>query len=203
MAAKNTTIANTFIIMAATPLFTAMLARVVLGEKLTMPTLVAIMVAVAGFIVMAGGEAGGFGSLGDVAAVVAMATFAGYIVCTRGAARDDLLPMLLASAFMTATICAVITLGAGRTLVLPLADIAWAMSHGAGVLVGGFFLFTRGSRKVGATELAVLSQSESVFGPLWAFLFLAETPGLRTLVGGAIVLAAVIGQALTGGRPLR
>jgi drug/metabolite transporter (DMT)-like permease len=199
-AAKSTTIANTFIILATAPLLTALIARLVLGEKLTMPTLGAIAVAIGGFGVMAGGDVSGFGRVGDLFAVVAVVTFAGYIVCTRGAGRDDLLPMLLASALMTVPICAVMTLIGGRPLIVPASDIGLAFLHGGLVLVTGFFLFTRGSRKVGATELAVLAQTESVFGPLWAFLFLSETPATSTIIGGSVVLAAVIGQALVGAR---
>jgi drug/metabolite transporter (DMT)-like permease len=199
-AVKATSVANTFIILATAPLATALLARLVLGEKLTWPTVIAIAVAICGFIVMAGGGVGSFGSYGDLFAAGAMLTFAIYVVCARGATKDDLLPMLLAAALMTIAVTGSATLLQGRTLLVPVNDIACAFAHGGAVLLLGFVLFTRGSRHVGATELSVLSQSEAVFGPVWAYALLHEVPAARTLAGGLVVLAAVVGQALLGAR---
>ena len=54
------------------------------------------------------------------------------------------------------------------------------------------------SRSLPAAELALLSLAEVVLGPVWVWLFLGETVGLNTLIGGGILLAAIAGNALSG-----
>ena len=58
--------------------------------------------------------------------------------------------------------------------------------------------FTIGSKVVPAAERALLSMTEVVLGPLRVWLFLGETTGLDTLAGGAIVMAAIAGNAISG-----
>jgi drug/metabolite transporter (DMT)-like permease len=62
-------------------------------------------------------------------------------------------------------------------------------------------LFTVGARLIPASEVAMITLLEVVLGPLWVWLFLSENPGTTSLVGGAIVIAAVVVQA-TGPRPV-
>jgi drug/metabolite transporter (DMT)-like permease len=57
-------------------------------------------------------------------------------------------------------------------------------------------MFNAATRSVGAGPMAIFAQSETVFVPIWAFLFLHERPRPATLIGGAIILAAVVGKAL-------
>ena len=59
-------------------------------------------------------------------------------------------------------------------------------------------LITSGSRSVPAADLALFGMTEVVLGPFWVWLALGETAGLLTLVGGALLLAAIAGDALTG-----
>ena len=68
----------------------------------------------------------------------------------------------------------------------------------------GLVAFTAGSRHLPAADLALLAQTEVVLSPVWAWLVIGEVPAFWTLVGGAMVLAAVTLQALrrcaAGGR---
>ena len=59
----------------------------------------------------------------------------------------------------------------------------------------GFLLLTIGGRLIPAGEVALITLLEIVLGPLWVWAFLAEQPAAATLVGGAIVLGAVLLQA--------
>ena len=79
-------------------------------------------------------------------------------------------------------------------------DVALSAFMGAALITGGMILFTAGSRAVPSAELALLSLTEVVLGPLWVWLAYAETPRPETLVGGAVVLAAIVGRALSGMR---
>ncbi len=74
------------------------------------------------------------------------------------------------------------------------------MSMGVFQVGAGLILYTLGSRSLPAAELALLSLAEVLLGPLWVWLFLDETASLNTLVGGAVLLAAIAGNALSGKR---
>jgi drug/metabolite transporter (DMT)-like permease len=65
-------------------------------------------------------------------------------------------------------------------------------------VTAGMLLFTAGSRWVPSAELALLSLTEVVLGPIWVWLAFAEVPSVETLLGGALVLAAMAGRALSG-----
>ena len=57
-------------------------------------------------------------------------------------------------------------------------------------------LFTFGARHVRAGEASLLSNFEIVLGPIWVWLVVSEVPSASTLLGGAIIIVAVMGQAL-------
>ena len=61
----------------------------------------------------------------------------------------------------------------------------------------GLILYTLGSRSLPVAELALLSLAEVLLGPLWVWLFLGETASVFTLIGGAVLLAAIAGKALS------
>jgi drug/metabolite transporter (DMT)-like permease len=63
----------------------------------------------------------------------------------------------------------------------------------------GFTLFLRGAPAVPAVGQAVLAQTETVFGPLWPWLVFGETPARSTLIGGIVILSAVVAMTYAGG----
>jgi len=62
----------------------------------------------------------------------------------------------------------------------------------------GFILITLGSRSVPSAQVPLLALAETALAPLWVWLVVNETPARNTLVGGAIVLAAVAFQGIAG-----
>jgi len=101
------------------------------------------------------------------------------------------IPIIIAGA-----VCA----GAGYTLDIPRNDIGIALTLGVFQVGAGLAIYTLGSKAVPAAELALLSMSEVVLGPFWVWLALGETAGAYTLIGGAILMAAIGGNALSGMR---
>ena len=61
----------------------------------------------------------------------------------------------------------------------------------------GFVFLTIGGRLIPAGEVALITLLEIVLGPLWVWAFIGERPPTATLVGGAIVLGAVLLEART------
>ena len=86
----------------------------------------------------------------------------------------------------------------GVGLTISLNDLVISMTMGVVQAGAGLIFYTLGSRSVPAAELALLSMSEVVLGPIWAWLFIGETASIYTLVGGSVLLSAIVANALTG-----
>jgi drug/metabolite transporter (DMT)-like permease len=86
------------------------------------------------------------------------------------------------------------------SLMIPGRDLALALTMGFGQVGIAFILITLGARHVPAAEVALLSLTEAVFAPVWVWLMVDEVPNALALVGGTIVLTAVVAQALGGVR---
>ena len=187
-AVKTTTAANASFLGSVTPLAAVVLARFVLGERLSRVTLGAIVVASVGLVV-------------NIAALTASVGFAIYTISVRSNPKADWSPVLSGYALAMIVLCSVITLAQGKTLFPPAKDMGLALLHGAVFIVAGTTLFNRGSRSVAAVPMTVFAQTEMVFVPLWVFLVLGDAPKAATVVGGAIIFAAVVGKAVLDTSP--
>ena len=92
------------------------------------------------------------------------------------------------------------------TLVVSRHDLILCLFLGVVQYAGGFVLIALGARYVPAAEAALLALMEVVLGPVWVWIGVGEVPTLLTLVGGGIVLTAVVVQSaaglrVSGGRP--
>lgn len=202
-AVKTTTAANAAFFGSTTPIFGALLARLVLKERLDRVTIGTIAIAFTGLFVMVAGDLSGGNMVGNASAVVSAMGFAGYAVCVRLDPGRDWSPALPGYGVLMIVVCGAVTLGAGKTLVPPAPDVAWALLHGGVIIVLGTFLFNVGSRRVPAAAMTVFAQTEMVLVPVWAFLVLDEVPKTTTLIGGTIIVTAIVGKALIDARARR
>jgi drug/metabolite transporter (DMT)-like permease len=138
--------------------------------------------------------------VGNVAALASSLGFAVYTVCVRSEPHRDWSPILPGYASMMIVLCAVVTLAIGEPIVPPAADTGYALLHGGGIIVIGTLMFNVGSRTVPAVAMTILAQSEMAFIPVWIYLWFGETPKAWTLLGGAIILTAIIGKAVLDAR---
>jgi len=109
-----------------------------------------------------------------------------------------MLPAVFLGGVFAALAAAIICLSAGYTLAIPAGDIAISAAMGVFQVGAGLVLYTIGSKVVPAAELALLSMTEVLLGPLWVWLFIAETVSFQTLLGGALLLAAIAANAVSG-----
>jgi len=199
-AVKTTSPANAAFLGATTPLFGVVVARVFLGERIAWRTYVAMAVALVGLAIMVAGDVnvGGAGKdiVGDLAALASAVGFAFYAAIVRSAPERDWTPVLPGYGALMIVICSVVTFANGDTFVPPATDIALAVVHGAVFIVGGTLIFNSASRKIPAAQMTVFAQTELVLVPVWAFLLLSERPSASTLVGGTLIVVAVVGMAL-------
>jgi drug/metabolite transporter (DMT)-like permease len=200
-ALKTTTAANASFLGSITPLVAVVLARIVLGERLSRVTVAAIVVASFGLVVTVFGDLHAGNMLGNAAAFTASLGFAIYTIAVRSDPDADWSPVLPGYAAAMIVLCSVITIAHGKTLFPPAHDIALGVAHGAIFIVVGTTLFNHGSKRVPAVPMTIFVQTEMVFVPLWVFLVLSEAPKPATIVGGAIIFAAVVGKAILDTTP--
>jgi drug/metabolite transporter (DMT)-like permease len=197
-AIQTTTVANAMFLFASAPFFAALLGRLLLGEKVRAATWVAMIFAAAGISIMVVEGIAAGSIIGNVAAIISALGFAAFTIALRWRKLEDMLPtVLLAGVFAIAT-AGLVCLMSGYTFAIPARDIEIALLLGVFQIGVGLTIYTIGSKSVPAAELALLSMTEVLLGPLWVWLFLGETAGLYTLIGGAILLTAIAGNAISG-----
>jgi len=199
-AIQTTTIANAVFLFAASPFFTALLGRVLLGETVRRATWIAMAVAGVGMFAMVREGLEGGALAGNIAALVSAVGFAGFTVTLRWGRLEDMMPAVVLGALFSMVAAAAILALQGGSVVVSATDTLVAIGMGAGLLATGMALYTLGSQVVPAAELTLLSMVEVLLAPVWVWLILGETASPATFFGGAILLAAIAGNALSGVR---
>jgi drug/metabolite transporter (DMT)-like permease len=199
-AIQNTSVANAMLLFATAPFMAAVLGWLVLREPVRAATWIAIAVALGGILIMVSDKTGDVAVQGSLAALGSALGFAVFTVALRWGRSGEMLP----SVFLSGLFAIVITFGICQFLelsvVLSLQDGGVAMGMGVFQVGAGLILYTLGSRSLPAAELTLLSLAEVLLGPLWVWLFLNETASINTLVGGAVLLMAIAGNAVSGKR---
>lgn len=195
---KVATFAEVFLICSLAPLLTAALAWPLLKERIGWVTFAAIAIGMFGVYVMTGGELHGDNIAGQLIALLSAFGFAGYTLCTRGSRPQDLDAALIGVGILTALAGFIAVQFVGLPLLASIQDTFIAFAHGAVLLSAGLFLFGQGSRFVSAVTFTMLAQAEAVLSPVWGYFFFAETPTQATVIGGGLILTAVVLQSLAG-----
>lgn len=200
VAFQSTTVANAVLLFSASPFFAALFGLILLREPVSLPTWGAILLAVAGIVIMVGGvgQIGGGTGLGSAAALLSAAGFAGFTVALRWGHLTNMLPAVLLGGLFATTAGGGAALLAGQPLAIPPFEACLALGMGAVTLTGGMFLYTAGSRVVPAAQATLLALIEVLLAPLWAWVLLGETLSHNTALGGAVLVAAVTLNALSG-----
>ena len=197
---QTTSVANALLLFATAPFIAAVVGWVVLKEPVRMATWVAIAVAIGGIAIMVAGSSEGGALVGSLAALGSATGFAVFTVALRWGRTGEMLPAVFLSGLFAIAVTLAVCLILGLPLILSPRDAGISMGMGVFQVGAGLVLYTLGSRSLPAAELALLSLAEVLLGPLWVWLFLGETAGVNTLIGGVILLAAIAGNALSGKR---
>ena len=195
---QTTSVANAMLLFATAPFMAAVLGWIVLRERVRRATWVAVFIAIGGIAVMVSDQTAAGTVLGSLAALGSALGFACFTVALRAGKSVEMLPAVFLSGLFALVMMGSICLFTGDGFILSRYDGGIALGMGVFQVGAGLVLFTLGSRSLPAAELALLSLAEVVLGPVWVWLFLGETVGLNTLIGGGILLAAIAGNALSG-----
>lgn len=201
-AIQSTTMANAVFLFAASPFLAALLGWLALRERVSPQTWAAMAVALVGIFVMVREGLAAGALTGNVAALLSSLGFAIFTVTLRWRRLDDTLPVVLLGSLFSIVAGVLLAAEVGQPLLVPVPDALLSMFMGAVTLSGGMILYTMGSKVVPAAELTLLSNTEVMLAPFWVWLLLGETASAGTFLGGAILLAALLFNGLSGARRL-
>ena len=130
---------------------------------------------------------------GNLAAFSMPITFAVLIIVVRKYPSIDMVP----AQFVAGICCCIIGYFLSNKIIISYHDIFLGFLAGFFQIGFGFIFITIGARTTPSAIVGIIMLSESVLGPLWAFLFVSERPSIFSLIGGATILLAVLIQFYT------
>jgi drug/metabolite transporter (DMT)-like permease len=190
-ALKLTSIANVSLIYAASPLVAAILAWAWVGEHLTLRVLMGCAAAFAGVAIIVGGSLGGVHSRGDLLAAWMTFAIAIMLVIYR---RYPNTPAA-GPAVLSSLVLLPLGLLLGTPFTNSLEEISTMAAFGLVFALASVTL-GEGAKRLPAGETALLSTLEVIFAPLFAWVFFSEVPAVATVIGGALILAGVVGTQI-------
>ena len=201
-----TTVAQAIFMTGLTPFLSAMLGFWILRERIPGITWVAMTIALCGMAVIFHGSGGGGAFTGSALAIFSAFCFSCYAVLLRWGQKTEMSVALIWNAiYLIAVSGLVIAVPVGFRAETGLAQFAIGWWNFAAVAIMGvvqlslgLILFTVGSRSVPAAQLSLIALIEPTLSPLWAWLAANELPPIWTFAGGAVILCAIIVQALFG-----
>jgi len=186
----NTTVANTNFIISLQILFLAVFGYFFLKEKISAITLTSIVLAISGVFLMVGNSLSPGELSGNLAAFTMPITFAVLIMIVRKFPTVDMVPAQFVAGISSCLIGFLLS----NKLMISSHDIFLGFLAGFFQVGFGFIFITIGARSTPSAMVGIIMLSESVLGPIWAFLFVSERPSMFGLIGGSIILFAVLLQ---------
>ncbi len=186
----NTTVANANFIIQTQTIFLAIFGYIFLKEKISILTITSIVLAFSGIFLMLGGSLNSGQMIGNIAAFIMPISFAVLILTVRKYPNVDMIPLQLIAGI------GAIILGYffSSQIIVSSYDIFLGFIAGFFQVGLGFIFITVGAKTTPSALVGIIMLTEAILGPLWAWLFINETPPLVVLVGGSIVLFAVVLQ---------
>ena len=191
LAVFNTSTANVVFILAFTSMFAALLSWIFLRERPSNATLLTMAAMVAGvmLIVHDGLESGNV--FGDAMAACSAFLLASAITLSRRTQLDMGFVPLVTAIFP----------GIAALILLP--QTGFQIAHPGFILFNGlimiplaFFCLATGPRFLSAPEVGMFYLLETVLAPIWVWIVFTETPTTQTLIGGSILILALLAHSL-------
>ena len=193
VALQYTSVANILLVQAGGPLIAASLAWLFFREKVSLGTWIAIATVIFGIGVMESESLdGNISPIGGLLSLTISLVFAIATVITRRYAHVEMVPAVTLGVLIS--LC-VAYFNVQSFAVTPI-DMLVLFAFGALNLGWGLAMFISGARRIPASIASLIGTAEPVLGPVWVWLIHGETPSLPTIIGGLIVLGALIGHSL-------
>jgi drug/metabolite transporter (DMT)-like permease len=191
VALKYTTVAVAVLVMAAAPIFAALLGRTFLGETVGIRGWISVALAIVGLTIMVGGRL----QLGDTAgvavAILGIMFFGAYTVSLRAGKMLDMTPAVFYGGVIGALVGLSMSFVTGVGLAIPLVEAFWCAFLGIVQLGIGSVLFALAAQTVPAVQLTIFALGEPLLAPLWAWVGIGEVPSWATMIGGGVLFSAL------------
>ena len=189
----TTTVSNTNFIITTETIFLAVFGYFFLKEKIDLVTFIAIILGMAGVLLIVGSSLSIQTSeqfIGNIVAFIMPISFAILVIVIRKYPNVDMVP----AQFIAGVFAAIIGYIIAGKLSISLHDLFLASLAGFFQIGFGFIFITIGSQTTPSAVVGVLMLTEAVFGPLWAWLFINEIPPSSVLLGGGIIIFSILFQ---------
>jgi len=193
----ETTIANVVFIISSQTLFLAVFGYFFLKEKISLRSFMAIILAVSGVILMVGDSVSSGSLIGNLAALLIPINFSILIIIIRKHPNLDMVPAIFYSGILSAIYGFVLS----DSLIISQKDLGLSFLLGVPQLAFGFIFVTIGSRTTPAATVGLLMLTESIFAPIWGWLFFNEIPPTSVFIAGGMIITAVIIRSLEKTKP--
>lgn len=204
-----TTVAQAIFMVGVAPFLSAILGLWILRERIPGITWIAMLIALAGMAVIFKGNSGGGNVIGTALAIYSAFCFSVYVVLLRWGHDTEMSAAIVWNALLLIAVSAFVLsvpnpfrdgYGASEFLI-GWRNLLVVSTMGIVPLSLGLILFTIGSRSVPAAQLTLIALIEPMLSPLWAWLAVGELAPVWTFAGGAVILVAIIIQALFSANP--
>lgn len=189
MAIAMTSVANVVFIFASIPIFAAVFSRIFLGEPFSRRMIFTMAAVLPGLAIIAYGSHGNAIASwqGDLIALAVSASFAAALTIARKLRGTSMIPAIPVAYLLSALVMLIwATPGQAMPSQWPL-----VLGHG-GFIALSTCLFTLGPRYLSSAEVSLLILLESVLAPLLVWAVIGEDPGRLTILGGALVIGALL-----------
>ena len=187
-AMMNTSVANVVFIISTQTMFLAIFGYFYLREKVSIIGLLSIILAMMGITVMIGDSISGGTLFGNLVALTIPISFSILVMIIRKNNNLDLVPAIWYASISSTLISFLMV----NDLSFTNNDILMGFFLGVPQLTFGFVCITIGSRTTKSVTIGLLMLAETIFAPLWVWLFLNEIPPMSVFIGGSIIVFAII-----------
>ncbi|MCU0830174.1 MAG: DMT family transporter [Rhizobiaceae bacterium] len=188
-----TSTANVAFILAFSGMFAVLLGWVMLGERPPGPTLAAVAVTILGVALIVGGGLSTGNWLGDALALTTAFGLALAITITRKHQVDMRLNVLLSNVIPAV---AVATWMAVTDRPLTIGAPWWTVLNGFIVIPVSFLCLAYAPKLLYGPIVAMAYLLETIFAPIWVWAIFKESPTDMTLIGGSIMLSAILAHTV-------
>ena len=188
VAMTNTAVANVVFIISTQTMFLAIFGYFYLKEKVSITSFISIVLAMGGILVMVGDSLSTGSFFGNIVALAIPINFSILVMIIRKNKNLDMVPAIFYSGIFSIIYGLILS----ESFVFTSNDVLMGFFLGVPQLAFGFICITIGSRSTPSATIGLLMLTETLLGPLWVFWFLNEIPPYSTLIGGFIIILAII-----------
>ena len=188
----NTSVASALFILSISPVFAALLSWRMIGEIPTKTTWIAILFAMVGVTVMVGADLTRGQLIGNLFAMISAFSFALMLVFARKSKKSDVLTGNFLGAGFAILMAIILAYSYGDGLIVSTQDMLLSFALGAFTIGIGIAFVAWAAPYLPAPNVGVLVLIESVLAPVWVWLFLDMPMKYQEILGGLIILCAVL-----------